>query len=60
MSVDDKLVDGVYRTFRCISRPYLLELKVKILLIFGIQPDLEILIILLKQSSVRENCASIE
>ena len=48
MSVDDKLVDGVYRTFRCISRPYSLELKVKILLIFGIQPDLEILIILCK------------
>ena len=49
-----------YRIFRCISRPYLLELKVEIQLIFGVQPYFEILIRVLKQSSVQKKFVPIE
>ena len=43
-----------YHIFRCISRPYLLKLNSKILLIFGVRANVEILIIMLEQSSVQE------
>ena len=39
---------------------YLLELKFEILLIFGVQPYLKILIILLKQSSVQKKLVLIK
>ena len=41
--------------FQCVSQPYLLELKVEIFIISGeLKPDLESLIILLKQNSLQK------